>query len=118
MSPALGRLRYFLADAWDEFRHSPGANLLAAATLAAVLVLAAALLVVVRNLDRQLDRWREDVHVDVYLRDDADPARVDGGGAINFITGPARTADIELTLTRAVHGPKEVHAIFVDAGPA
>jgi L-lactate dehydrogenase complex protein LldG len=33
--------------------------------------------------------------------------------AITLITGPSRTADIELTLCRGVHGPGEVRAVFI-----
>ncbi len=35
---------------------------------------------------------------------------------VSFITGPSRTTDIEKTLALGVHGPKEVHVIFVDGG--
>ena len=35
---------------------------------------------------------------------------------ISYITGPSRTADIELSLTTGVHGPKEVHIVLLDNG--
>ena len=33
---------------------------------------------------------------------------------VAFVTGPSRTADIELTLTRGVHGPVEVHVVLIE----
>jgi L-lactate dehydrogenase complex protein LldG len=36
---------------------------------------------------------------------------------ITFITGPSRTADIELTLTIGVHGPQELYVIINEGPP-
>ena len=68
------------------------------------------------------------VHIAVVKAEDICPTigdalkRLRGAGhgemsrAITFITGPSRTADIELTLTIGVHGPKELHVIVIESG--
>lgn len=72
MNGIRARLRYFVLDAVDEWRHSPGVNLLAAGTLGAVLFVAGLVLVVQSNLQRQLDDWQRNAKVDVYLEDGLD----------------------------------------------
>ncbi|MEK7310404.1 MAG: lactate utilization protein [Chloroflexota bacterium] len=38
---------------------------------------------------------------------------VGSGSNLVFVTGPSRTADIELTLTIGVHGPKAIHIVLI-----
>lgn len=43
--------------------------------------------------------------------------KIDLSSNLVIVTGPSRTADIEMTLTRGVHGPRDVHVVLVnDAG--
>ena len=75
MRPArlVHRLRYFVTDAWDEWRHSPGVNLLAVVTLASTLFLAGLVLLVLANLELQLQLQRDNILVQVFLVDDVGP---------------------------------------------
>jgi L-lactate dehydrogenase complex protein LldG len=36
--------------------------------------------------------------------------------AVNFVSGPSRTADIEQTVTLGAHGPYRVHIVVIDGG--
>jgi L-lactate dehydrogenase complex protein LldG len=41
-----------------------------------------------------------------------EPGLFDAGSNVVIVAGPSRTADIEMTLTHGVHGPKHVHVIL------
>jgi L-lactate dehydrogenase complex protein LldG len=44
----------------------------------------------------------------------AHPDAPERGSNLVLVTGPSRTADIEMTLTRGVHGPGEVHVVVAE----
>jgi cell division transport system permease protein len=75
MMRLLHRLRYFFADAWEEWRHSLAVNLLALATLSAALFVAGVVMLVVANVDGRIRGLRDEVRVDVFLADLHDEAQ-------------------------------------------
>lgn len=86
------RLAFFVAEAADEWRRSPGVNLLATATLAAILFVAALFLAVLGSVSAGLTEWKDTTSISVFLRDGASPedeaalaaqlAALPGAGAI------------------------------------
>lgn len=84
-------------------RHGPGrprlASLLAPAHIAVVRRGQ-----LVRGLGDALARLRAE-HGEALLRDASN---------LTFITGPSRTADIEMTLSLGIHGPPELHVVIID----
>lgn len=76
MKMALARLRYFATDALDEWRHSPGVNLLATATLVAALFIGGLALLVLSNVDGYLDHARNELNIHVYLLPDPTSAEL------------------------------------------
>ena len=73
----LHRMRYFCADAWSEWRHSFGVNLLALMTLVSALFVAGLVLLIVKNVEYRVHSLRDQVKVEIYLRDSTtDEARV------------------------------------------
>lgn len=52
-----------------------------------------------------------------HMEDAWDLIRQEQGGmprAVNFITGPSRTADVEQTIQLGAHGPRQLHILLLD----
>ena len=59
-----------------------------------------------------LDQILEDL-AELYYRLKWDPREKDLTNAMTFISGPSKTADIELVMVHGAHGPREVTVVVI-----
>ncbi|MCE9645761.1 MAG: LUD domain-containing protein [Chloroflexi bacterium] len=104
-----------------EFTHQPDDKLLVGVTNAACGLADTGSVLIVDGAEFPLQAsLLPEIHIAVLKSTDILPSlpaamhRVKEVDAAVFITGPSRTADIEMTLTIGVHGPKEIHVFVVD----
>lgn len=102
-----------------EFTHEPDAQVAVGVTKARCGLADTGSILVMTGAGHPLEAsLLPEIHVAILKAADILPSLPDAmplvknAGAAVFITGPSRTADIEMTLTIGVHGPKEVH-VFV-----
>lgn len=109
-----------LKEAHIEFTHEPDDKILAGVTNARCGLADTGSVFVADGAGNPLrGSLLPEIHIAVLKAQDIVPSlpdaihRVKDTRAAVFITGPSRTADIEMTLTIGVHGPKEIH-VFID----
>ena len=102
-----------------EFTHEPDPQILVGVTNAICgLADTGSVLIVDGAGDPLKASLLPEIHIAVLKSSDILPSLPDAmhlvknTSAAVFITGPSRTADIEMTLTIGVHGPKEIHVFL------
>jgi L-lactate utilization protein LutC len=105
-----------LRAAGIEFTHEPDPQILVGVTKAVCgLADTGSVLIADGKGDPLMASLLPEIHIAILKSSDIFPSLPDAMPLIKdtraavFITGPSRTADIEMTLTIGVHGPKELH---------
>jgi len=108
-----------LREARVEFTHAPDPQILVGVTKALCGLADTGSVLVADGAGNPLEAsLLPEIHIAILNVADILPSLPDAmplvkeADAAVFITGPSRTADIEMTLTIGVHGPKEVHVFL------
>ena len=108
-----------LREANIDFTHEPDPQILVGVTKAVCgLADTGSVLIVDGEGDPLKASLLPEIHIAILKSSDIFPSLPDAmplvkdSSAAVFITGPSRTADIEMTLTIGVHGPKEIHVFL------